>query len=221
VSESGPNARVLIADAQTSTRAGIRMAVDGHGFTVCADVASADDAVATAIRERPDLCLIDVSLPGSGIAAAEEISTQAPDTAIVMLSGSASDDELFACVRAGARGYLSKDMDPARLPFALRGVLRGEAALSRPLVARVLEELRERERGRHASELTRLGVELTHRERQVLDLLERGLRTSEMAERLKISAVTVRRHVSEILRKLEAPDREAALKLLRAVRERP
>jgi len=68
-----------------------------------------------------------------------------------MLSGSASDDELFACVRTGARGYLSKEMDPARLPFALRGVLGGEAALPRPLVARVLEELRARERGRHAA----------------------------------------------------------------------
>jgi DNA-binding NarL/FixJ family response regulator len=194
------------------------MAVDGHGFTVCADVASADDAVTTAVRERPDVCLIDVSLPGGGIAAAQEISTQAPNAAIVMLSGSASEDELFACVRAGARGYLPKDMDPARLPFALRGVLCGEAALPRPLVARLLEELRARERGRHASELALLGVNLTRRERDVLDLLERGLQTSEMAERLKISAVTVRRHVSEILRKLEAPDREAALRLLRDAR---
>ena len=218
MSDSRSDARVLIADAQTSTRAGIRMAVDGHGFTVCADVASADDAVTTAVRERPDVCLIDVSLPGGGIAAAQEISTQAPNAAIVMLSGSASEDELFACVRAGARGYLPKDMDPARLPFALRGVLCGEAALPRPLVARLLEELRARERGRHASELALLGVNLTRRERDVLDLLERGLQTSEMAERLKISAVTVRRHVSEILRKLEAPDREAALRLLRDAR---
>jgi DNA-binding NarL/FixJ family response regulator len=219
VSESPRNARVLIADAQTSTRAGLRMALDGHGFTVCADVADADQAVTTAVRERPDVCLIDVGLPGGGIAAAEEISVHAPSAAIVMLSGSATDDELFACVRAGARGYLSNDMDPARLPFALRGVLCGEAALPRPLVARVLEEFRARERGRHASELTRLGVELTGRERQVLDLLERGLRTSEMAERLSISSVTVRRHLSEILRKLEAPDRAAALRIIRGARE--
>jgi DNA-binding NarL/FixJ family response regulator len=218
VSESGRNARVLIADAHTSTRAGIRMAVDGHGFTVCADVTNADDAVTAALREQPDVCLLDVGLPGGGIAAAEEISTQAPNAAIVMLSGSASDDELFASVRAGARGYLSKDMDPTRLPFALRGVLGGEAALPRPLVARVLDELRARERGRHASELARLGVELTPRECEVLDLLERGLQTSEMAERLRISSVTVRRHLSEILRKLGVPDREAALRLLRATR---
>jgi DNA-binding NarL/FixJ family response regulator len=162
--------------------------------------------------------LIDASLPGGGIEAAEQISTHAPNAAIVMLSGSAHEDELFACVRAGARGYLSKDMDPARLPFALHGVLRGEAALPRPLVARVLEEVRAHERGRHASELAHLGVELTRREREVLDLLERGLQTYEMAERLKISSVTVRRHHSEILRKLDVPDREAALRLLRGAR---
>jgi DNA-binding NarL/FixJ family response regulator len=195
------------------------MAVDGHGFTVCADVANAAHAITAAVRERADVCLIDVSLPGGGIAAAEEISTQAPTAAIVMLSGSASDDELFACVRAGARGYLAKDMDPARLPFALRGVLGGEAAFPRPLVARLLEELRARERGRHTRELARLGVELTRREGEVLDLLERGLETSEMAERLSISSVTVRRHLSEILRKLEAPDRAAVLRIIRGARD--
>ena len=211
-----PDARVLIADAQASTRAGIRMALDSQGgFTVCADATNADDAVAAAIRERPDVCLIDASLPGGGVTAAEEISVQAPDAAIVILSASASDDELFVCVQAGARGYLSKDMDPARLPFALRGVLGGEAAVPRPLVARVLEELRARDRGGHPSELARLGVELTRRQREVLDLLERGLQTSEIAARLKISSVTVRRHLSEILRKLNVPDREAALRLVR------
>jgi two-component system nitrate/nitrite response regulator NarL len=219
VSESRSAARVLVADAEASTRAGIKMALDRQGFTVCADVGTADDAVAAAERERPDVCLIDVSLPGSGITAAQQISLRGPEAAIVMLSGSATDDELFACVRAGARGYLSKDMDPARLPFALRGVLDGEAAIPRPLVARMLDELRARERGRHASELARLGVELTHREREVLDLLDRGLQTSEMAERLRISSVTVRRHLSEVLRKLEAPDRAAALRIIRGARD--
>ena len=214
-----PDARVLIADAQTSTRAGIRIALDSEGFTVCADVTNADNAVAAAVRERPDVCLIEVSLPGGGITAAEEISRRAPHAAIVMLSGSAGDDELFACVRAGARGYLSKDMDPGRLAFALRGVLSGEAAVPRPLVARMLDELRTRDRGRHASELARLGVELTPREREVLDLLERGLQTTEMAERLTISSVTVRRHLSEILRKLNAPDRATAVRLVREARD--
>jgi DNA-binding NarL/FixJ family response regulator len=118
-------------------------------------------------------------------------------------------------VRAGARGYLLKDMDPERLPMALRGVLNGEAALPRTLMGRVLEELRAMEQGRHASELSRLGVELTHRERQVLGMLDRGLDTAGIAAALSISAVTVRRHASEILRKLDVPDREAALRVLR------
>jgi DNA-binding NarL/FixJ family response regulator len=218
VSEPGSRARVLIADGAPSTRAGIRMALDNEGFTVCVEATNADDAVAAAVRERPNLCLIDASVPGGGLRAAEEISAQVPDTAIVMLSASASDDELFACVRAGARGYLCKDMDPARLPFALRGVLSGEAALPRSLVARVLDELRSRDRGRHASELAHLGVELTRREREVLDLLERGLQTAEMAAQLEISSVTVRRHLSEILRKLGVPDRETALRRIRGVR---
>jgi DNA-binding NarL/FixJ family response regulator len=216
--EPSTDARVLIADAEASTRAGIAMVLDSRGFTVSADVANAEEAVAAAVRERPHICLIAVSLPGGGISAAEQISTRAPNAAIVMLSGSANDDELFACVRAGARGYLSKSMDPERLPFALRGVLRGEAAVPRPLVARLLDELRAGDRGRHASELAHLGVELTRREREVLDLLERGLQTYEMAEQLKISSVTIRRHLSEILRKLDVPDRETALRRVRGVR---
>jgi two-component system nitrate/nitrite response regulator NarL len=208
--------RVLIADAQDTTRAGIRMALLGHGFTVCAEVTSAEAAVEAAVRERPDLCLIEVQLPGGGVVAAEEIAAQAPGTAVVMLSGSADEDDLFASLRAGAGGYLLKDMDPARLPLALRGVLDGEAAVPRALVGRVLQEFRAHQSGRHASELARLGVQLTRREHEVLELLERDLQTSEIAGRLGISAVTVRRHVSEILRKLDVPDREAALRLLRS-----
>ena len=106
-------------------------------------------------------------------------------------------------------------MDPARLPMALRGVLDGEAALPRALMGRVLEELRAVENGRHASELSRLGVDLTPREQEVLEALDRGLRTAAIAQSLGISAVTVRRHISELLRKLGAPDREAALDLIR------
>jgi two-component system, NarL family, nitrate/nitrite response regulator NarL len=207
---------VLIADAQDTTRAGVRMALQGHGFTVCAEVTSAEGAVEAALRKRPDVCLIEVQLPGGGVVAAEEIAVQLPATAVVMLSGSADEDDLFAALRAGAAGYLLKDMDPARLPLALRGVLHGEAAVPRALVSRVLEKFRAHDRGRYASELTRRGVQLTRREHEVLELLDRDLQTSEIAGRLGISAVTVRRHVSEILRKLGAPDREAALRLLRS-----
>jgi DNA-binding NarL/FixJ family response regulator len=207
--------RVLIADHDGATRAGVRLALDAHGFEVCAEAASASAAVEAAAREQPDVCVIEGDIPGGGIAAIGPVFAAAPRTRVVMLSGAVDDERLFAAVRAGARGYLLKHMDPARLPMALRGVLDGEAALPRALMGRVLEELCALENGRHASELSRLGVDLTRREEEVLEGLDRGLGTAEMAQSLGISAVTVRRHISEILRKLGAPNREAALELVR------
>ena len=207
--------RVLIADHDGAGRAGVRLSLEGHGFVVCGETDTASGAGEAARRERPDVCLIEADLPGGGIAAAERVLTSVPDTVVVMLSATADDDKLLAAVRAGARGYLLKDMDPERLPNALRGVLDGEAAVPRALMGRVLEELRAIEHGRHAGELARLGVKLTRREREVLEQLDRGLSTAEIGKVLSISAVTVRRHVSEILKKLSASDRETALRLLR------
>jgi DNA-binding NarL/FixJ family response regulator len=202
-------------DHDGASRAGVGLALAGQGFEVCAEADSAEAALRAARCERPRLCLVEADIPGGGIAAAELLLAELPDTSVVMLSGTVDDARLFAALRAGARGYLLKDMDPTRLAAALRGVLAGEAALPRALMGSVLDELRARERGRHASALSRLGVELTNRERQVLELLDRGLDTAGIAELLGISAVTVRRHVSEVLRKLEAPDRESALRIVR------
>jgi DNA-binding NarL/FixJ family response regulator len=207
--------RVLIADYDGSSRGGVRMSLDGHGFEICAEADSAGEAVEAARREQPDMCLIEADLPGGGVDALGRVLAEAPGTVVVMLSGSVDDERLLASVRAGARGYLLKDMDPERLPMALRGALDGEAALPRTLVGRVLEELRTQEHGRHSHELSRLGVHLTNREREVLELLEQGRATAEIGELLSISSVTVRRHVSEVLRKLDVPDRESALRLLR------
>jgi DNA-binding NarL/FixJ family response regulator len=207
--------RVLIASSDGASRAGISLALRGHGFEVCAEADSADDAVASAVRERPDLCLLETELPGGGVEAARTIQEQVPSSVLLMLGTDLDDDLLFAALSAGARGFVLKDMDPGRLPATLRGTLDGEAALPRTAVGRVLDELSFRERGRHAAELARLGVELTQREREVLELLDRGLDTGAIAKALSISAVTVRRHTSQILRKLEAPDRDAALRLLR------
>jgi DNA-binding NarL/FixJ family response regulator len=215
VTAAGALVRVLIADDDGATRAGVRQALAGHGFDVCAEADSADAAVEAATREQPDLCLVEAGLPGGGVTAAERILSGRSDAVVVMLSAAIDEEQLFGALRSGARGYLLKDMDPGRLPMALRGVLDGEAALPRVLMGAVLDEFRAREHGRHAAELSRLGVQLTSRERQVLELLERGLETAEIGERLSISAVTVRRHVSEVLRKLRAPDRETALRLLR------
>jgi DNA-binding NarL/FixJ family response regulator len=207
--------RVLIADDDAASRAGVELSLSGDGFEVCADADSAKAAVEAAHRERPDVCILEADLPGGGVDAAERIHAALPQTAVVMLGAHVDDERLFASLQAGARGYLPKDMDPDRLPATLRAVLRGEAALPRAAVGRVLEELQARERGRHATELARLGVELTPRERQVLELLDRGLDTAGIAETLSISAVTVRRHTSGLLRKLGVPDRDAALRILR------
>jgi DNA-binding NarL/FixJ family response regulator len=207
--------RVLIADHDASSRSGVRLSLEGNGFEVCGEADSARRAAEAARRERPDVCLIEADLPGGGVAAAQQVLAAGPETAVVMLSATVDVDRLLAAVRTGARGYLLKDMDPDRLPNALRGVLNGEAALPRALMGRVLEELRAIEHGRHAGELLRLGVSLTRREREVLEQLDKGLSTAQIGKALSISAVTVRRHVSEIVRKLSASDREAALRLLR------
>jgi DNA-binding NarL/FixJ family response regulator len=206
--------RVLIADDHPPTRAGVRLALERDTFTVCAEAADGPTAVEAARRERPDVCLLDINMPGDGIKAAEQISHELPETAVVMLTVSRSDADLFDALRAGASGYLLKDIDPARLPLALRGVLEGEAALPRRLVALLIEEFRERQRRRRIPLVGRRSVELTDREWEVLELMRQGLATEEIAARLFISAGTVRTHVSSILRKLQVPTREAAVELL-------
>jgi DNA-binding NarL/FixJ family response regulator len=206
--------RVLVADDHPPTRAGVRAALERDGFVVCAEAGDARSAIEAARRERPDVCLLDIHMPGDGIHAAETISREFPDTAVVMLTVSRTDADLFNALRAGAAGYLLKDIDPIRLPLALRGVLEGEAALPRRLVALLIEEFRERKRRRRIPLVGRRGVELTDREWEVLDLMKQGLSTDEIATRLFISPVTVRTHVSSVLRKLHVSTREAALALL-------
>jgi two-component system nitrate/nitrite response regulator NarL len=206
--------RVLIADPHPATRAGVRAVLEDEGLLVCAEASDAGAAVKAVLRERPDLCLIDVAIPGNGIAAAQAIISSVPDTAVVMLTGSHNDDDLFDALRAGAIGYLPKETAPTRLPHALRGVLAGEAALPRHLVARVIQGLRERGRRRRLPLLGRQSVELTSREWEVLDMLCEGLNTREMAERLFVSRATIRTHVAAVVKKLRVPDREAAVRLV-------
>ena len=205
-------ARVLIADDHPPTRAGVRWALEHDGeFEVCAELANATDAIEAARELQPDIALLDIHMPGGGISAAAAIATASPDTAVVMLTVSRDDADLFAALRAGARGYLLKDIDPARLPMALRGVLSGEAALPRGLVAHLIDEFRSRDSvsGRRAGLL----ATLTEREWEVLTLMQEGLPTTEMAARMFVTPVTVRTHVSAILRKLQVSDRAAAVRL--------
>ncbi len=132
--------RVLIADDHAPTRRGMRRALDADKrFDVCAEVADAAGAVQAAVRNRPDVCLLDTRMPGSGLAAAWEIAARLPRAKIVMLTVSDEDADLSAALRAGADGYLVKTTSMRRVPDALHDVCRTEAGTPRSLVARVLE----------------------------------------------------------------------------------
>ena len=205
--------RLLLADDHALIRSHLRDALATAGFEICAETSNAPAAVDAALRERPDVCLLDIRMPGNGIAAAAEIRARLPETKVVMLTVSRDDDDLFEALRVGASGYLLKDMAVDRLVEALRGVLNGHAALPASLVTRVIEEFRERGPRRRFPRFRHEGVELTSREWEVLELLRKGLSTGEIAERLSITNTTVRSHVAAVLRKLELSSREDVIKL--------
>jgi DNA-binding NarL/FixJ family response regulator len=210
--------RVLVADDHLPIRLALRRALNGRGFQVCAEAGDATGAVAAALRERPEICLLDIGMPGNGIAAAAAIRLELPETVIVMLTVSRDDDDLFAALQAGASGYLLKGIASARLRESLHALLNGEAVLPGELAARVIAEFRARGRRTWLRQLLRQrNVELTSREWEVLELLDQRLSTAEIAGRLFLSEVTVRRHVSSIVAKLHVPDRKAIAALLRGV----
>jgi DNA-binding NarL/FixJ family response regulator len=166
------------------------------------------------VGERRDFCMLYFRLGGGGIAAAAEISARLTDTAVVMLTVSDDDADLFDSIRAGAVGYLPKGTDPERLIRTLQAVLDGEAALPRSLVARLIGEFRAREGRRRLIVLNGRRAELTGREWEVLELLREGLSTAEIGRRLFVSPATVRSHVAATLRKLGAHDRDEAVRML-------
>lgn len=203
---------VVLADDHARVRAQVRDALEAGGCVVAAEGASADQAIQLAVAHTPDVVLLDIHMPGNGIHAAQQISRQLPGTAIVMLTQSADDDDLFDSLRAGASGYLLKSADPASLPGALRGVLAGEAAMPASLVTRILNEFRRPTR-RHFVRSS-AASKLSPREREVMQLLAQGLSTEEAGKQLFLSPTTIRVHVSTVLRKLQVKDRAGAFKLL-------
>jgi DNA-binding NarL/FixJ family response regulator len=216
VSEDERMIRVIVADDHVPTRDDIRLALEEDAaFTVCAEAGDASAAIEAALRERPEVCLLDIDMPGGGIAAAWEISARLPETKVVMLTISKEDRDLFAALRAGASGYLLKDMDPAELPSVLSRVVEGGAVLAPSLVRRVITEFRDRSARRRTASAEGAAAQLTSREWQVLELLRHGLSTSEIARRLVVSPITVRTHVNSILRKLRAADREELIRQFR------
>jgi DNA-binding NarL/FixJ family response regulator len=205
---------VVLADDHAPVRASIAAALTASGWEVCGEAATAAEAVRLVTELRPEVALLDVHMPGSGITAARSIADSVPGTAVVMLTQSSEEDDLFDALRAGASGYLLKDTDPSQLADLLTGVLEGEAALSPRLVTRILDEFRapSRSRFRRAS---READRLSPREWEVMELLGGGATTAEVARRLFLSPTTVRVHVSTVIRKLHVPDREAAIEVLR------
>ena len=207
-------ARVLLAEPDSPTRMGLRLALTRCGFEIAAEARDAGAAVEAACRERPDLALLAADLPGGGIDATRAIAARLPATVTVVLTARQEGEELVAAVLAGARGYLGKDMSRSRLPHALKGVLAGEVALPRRYTSHLLEALRGRD-ARRARVLGRTRHFVTDRQWEVLDLLAEGRSTAEMARRLGISEVTARRHISAVLPKLGLADRASAVELLR------
>jgi DNA-binding NarL/FixJ family response regulator len=212
--------RVLVADDHLPTRDDIVVALEQTGrFSVCSVAANASEAVAAALRDGPDLCLLDVRMPGSGITAAWEITARLPATRVVMITVSRADRDLFDALRAGAVGYLLKDTPMSEIPAALTPVLEGEVSMPSSIVARLVDEFRDPSARRRKLLQRNAGCRLTSREWEIIDLLARDLSTGQIAQRLFISKVTVRTHISSALRKLRLPDRHAAIRMFGAVVE--
>jgi DNA-binding NarL/FixJ family response regulator len=190
--------RLLIAD-RAPTRVGIRMVLDGD-IEVCAEADDVEQAIRAAKRVQPDVCLVGEDLPGGGVAAVRGVSRAAPSAAIIVVAESPSADGLLAAVRAGAAGYLPAALDAERLRRVFRAVAAHEAVVPRSMVMELLLELRWGGGGADG---------LTAREAQVLGMLRRNHSTSEIAAELAIAPVTVRRHISQAVRKLGVEDRAA------------
>ena len=205
---------VLIADDDIPHRRAVREALEAEGFVVVGEASDAAAAIGAATRLRPDICLIEIELPLEGLNAIGRIAKASPQTMIVVLSGSDHPEDVVGAFTRGASGYLLKGISGERLASTLRGAYGGEPPLSRSLVPYLVDEIR---RG-SIRRLTLPGgaVTLTPREWEVGELLREGRSTSEIAERLGVSPITVRRHVGLLLNKLGATNREAAVELLRA-----
>lgn len=215
-----PQLRVLVGDDHAPSRDEVRLALEKGGMTVCAEATNAAETVQRAFATRPDICLLEVRMPGGGIAAAWEISASLPTTRTVMLTFSDDDADLFGALHAGAVGYLVKDMDLTSLPPTLRGVMAGDAAIPPALVIRLVKQFRTHgPRFRTTTVETDSGARLTSREWQVLAALADGLSTREIAGRLQLRPSGVRAYISSVVRKLGVSSREEAAAFVRNTAE--
>ena len=204
--------RVLIADDHAVVRQGLRTFLDLQAdVEVVGEAADGEAALALAEREAPDVVLMDLVMPGTdGVAAIRRLAAVAPGARAIALTSFGDDERVFPAIRAGAAGYLLKDVEPAELVRAIRDVHAGQSVLAPPIAARVMEELA------HGGADPGGRDELTPREREVLVLIARGRPNKLIARELGVSEKTVKTHVSHVLAKLGVTARtQAALLAVR------
>ena len=197
--------RVLVADDHALFRKGVTGLLRGaDGFTVVGEAQDGREAVAKALALLPDVVLTDIYMPGmDGLEAARRIKAALPSTKIVVLTVSEEDQKLFEALKAGAHGYLLKNVEPEELFRTLRGVVRGEAFVTPSMAAKILEEFTREVRPQKGT--TSAG--LSPREREVLELLTRGAANKGIATALAISENTVKNHLKSIMEKLHLENR--------------
>lgn len=210
--------RVIVADDDPLARRLVRDALQLAGITVVADAKDGREAIELARYYRPDVVLMDVVMPGiDGLKATEQITQEVPETQVVMLTGSDEDELGLLGLRAGAVGFITKDVSIEAVPRAVRGVHAGEAAFSRLLSRRIVDQLQSLPAGGVGVRPVR--SPLTAREWEVLDLLCQHKDTREIANTLVLSVETVRSHIKNMLRKLGVRSRQEAVALADSLRD--
>jgi DNA-binding NarL/FixJ family response regulator len=212
-------AQVLVAVTAPLMWAAAEACLQEHGFAASyGGGADAATVIESAVREQPDVALIDADLPGGGINIAAEVVSAAPGVAVVILAERPTGADVVEAFRAGAVGCLPKHISLHGLARAVSGVLRGEAALPRTLVSAALTEALRADARMFLGGLPGGLSELTVRELDVLRLLADGSSTAEIARQLTISPITARRHCAGICRKLNVPDRASAVEVVKRSR---
>lgn len=203
-----PPKRVLIVDDHEVVRLGLKALLERRSdFMVVGEAGTAREAVEKALALQPDIVLMDIRLPGaSGIEACEQIVNALPDTRVVMLTSYAEDEMLFSAIRAGASGYVLKQIGSEDLIRALEAVSRGEALLDPAVTRRVFQEVRRAVKEEEAAAF----ASLTQQEKHVLLLVSEGKTNREIAQALFLGEGTVRNYVSSILAKLGVNNRAEA-----------